>query len=490
MADKELFTEVASIARDITWPVYGGIIRPNDDTLIQRGGGKGLKIYDEIERDARAYSVLQKRKAAVISREWYVEAADESRAARKAADLVERQLKNANFDRACENLLDATLKGYAVGECMWRRDGSEIVLARIEPKEQRRFWFADDRSLRLKTWDNLLPGLPVPDRKFVVHSFGAKDGNPYGLGLGRALFWPVFFKRQDISFWLVYADKFAMPTPLGKYPPNAQPEEKAALLGTMAAIAHDSAVAIPDGMLIELLEAARAGGADSYEKLARYMDEQIAEIVLGETLTTNVGDVGSKAAASVHDGVRLELCKGDADKLSETLNDSVVRWIVDLNLPGAPYPKVYRQFAEEEDLGKRAERDTKLYGLGYEPTEDYIRETYGEGWVRRQGPSGPAAGTPLPVGTGPGDGLAFAAGDGPDLIDRYVDRADALAADAMEAIVAPVREMVRNAGSLEAIRDGLLDLYPKMDGKGLAELMAQATAAAHMAGRYEVSHGT
>ena len=43
----------------------------------------------------------------------------------------------------------------------------------------------------------------------------------------------------------------------------------------------------------------------------------------------------------------------------------------------------YRKTKKDEDLNKRAERDTKISALGYEPTEEYVRETYGEGWVKK-----------------------------------------------------------------------------------------------------------
>ena len=47
----------ANARNDITIPYFSGALRPIDDTLLMRGGGKGLKIYDEIERDTHAYAM-------------------------------------------------------------------------------------------------------------------------------------------------------------------------------------------------------------------------------------------------------------------------------------------------------------------------------------------------------------------------------------------------------------------------------------------------
>src|SRR5580765_7180540 len=98
--------EIATIARDWTYPAFMGLLLNRDDTLLQRGQGKGLKIYDDIERDARVYSALQKRKLAVIARPWDVEPASEAAPDVQAAEGVKAQLKALNFDQLTLDLLD------------------------------------------------------------------------------------------------------------------------------------------------------------------------------------------------------------------------------------------------------------------------------------------------------------------------------------------------------------------------------------------------
>lgn len=274
-AQSPVTQEIATVAKDVTYAPFLNLLRTRDDTLLTRGGGASYKIYDQIERDCHAYGVLQKRKLAVVARPWQVDPASSDPRDIKAADMVRAQLSAigvpsqddpgeqvvvaSNFDLVCYNLLDAILKGFAVGEIMWDRDGSEVVAREIRPRDQRRFNFDTDYKLRLKTWGNLMPGEQVPARKFLVHTFGAKDGSPFGIGLGSRLFWPVFFKRQDITFWLTFLDKFGSPTAIGKYKNGATPDDQAKLLAALGAIAQDAGVTIPEGMVIELLEAQRGG---------------------------------------------------------------------------------------------------------------------------------------------------------------------------------------------------------------------------------------
>lgn len=491
MSDQIIKNEIATVANDITSQLFGGVMRSTDDTLLTRGGGKGLKIYDEIERDCHAYAVLQKRKMALIAREWVVDPATSSRLDKRAADLVREQLANLScdipddevlpqvtgFDAACLNLLDANLKGFSVGEIMWASDGQEIVAAEIRARDQRRFEFSPGNRgyrLHLKTWSSLLPGEPTPPRKFITHSFGAKDGNPFGLGLGHKLFWPCLFKRQDITFWLTFVDKFAAPTGVGKYPAGSSPEDQAKLLAALSAIASEAGVIIPDGMLIEYLEAQRSGSIDTYERLARYMDEQISECVLGETLSTNLGGGGSLAAAQVHNDVRLELVKADADLLCGTLNGTLVKWITFYNVPGATPPKVWRDCSEPEDLKALATRDKLIVDMGFKPTLAYIHATYGGEWTESTPakPTPPLPGIPVtpPVQFAEGD----AATDGQTAIDSFAAAftADELQVE-MAAVLKPVMARFQESGDFAEAMESLAKSYPEMATDRLQDLLAR-----------------
>jgi|CXWL01.1.fsa_nt_gi phage gp29-like protein len=486
--------EIATIDRDYTKAFFGATLQNDDDTLISRGRGKGLKIYDELERDAHAYAMLQKRKLAVVARNLVIQPASDDEQDKKAADFVSETLAAIQFDRICVDLLDATNKGFSVGEVMWAvRPSGVLGVDAVVPRDliarnQRRFTFGktrDEKSgehpLRLLTRENMLDGVELPDRKFIVHRFGAKDGSPFGLGLGNRLFWPVFFKRQGIGFWLTFCDKFGAPTAIGKYPRGANAGEQSKLLQALRAIANDVGIIVPDGTDIELLEASRSGSIDTYERLARYMDEQISVCVTGETMSTSAQGAGlGSGQANVHNEVRTEVAKADADLLADTLS-TLVAWIVDYNLPGARYPKVLRNFEEQEDLNARAERDERIAGLGFEPDDDYILKVYGPGWRRKAPGTFPPVTPPL-----------FAEGANPQLdANRASQEAMAGAAAAfsekyaslvgarIEEIVAALEE----SGDLVTFRERLPELLKAAPSKEMVDALARAGFAANLNGR-------
>lgn len=396
--------EVASVRRDYTIPLlwYTGTYTNPDDVLA--GRGKGLyQSYEDLKKDGHAYSVLNKRALAVIAREWKVDAASNDKLDKKAADMVKYHLTHlaaraddedvtaSGFDGLCYNLLDAILKGFKPAEIIWSEDGKEVYPTQVKTRNQQRFKFGlndrDKWELRLLTRENLFEGEALQKlypRKFFAHTFGATDDNPYGVGIGRTIWWNVFFKKQGAKFWLQFVDKFAMPTAIGKYKTGATKEQKQTLLDALQSIATDAGVICPEGMEIALLEAARSGSTQTYEGLCGYMDSEISKAVLGETLSTEIGDRGSYAAAQTHDKVRMQLSKADADLLSDTLNRTLIKWICDINLPGAKAPQLWRDFGEQENLDSRVQRDKTLFDMGFKLKAASVKEIYGDDYEEVQ----------------------------------------------------------------------------------------------------------
>jgi phage gp29-like protein len=495
-APAELKNEIATIQNDPNRWQFGDRIAADDSTLESRGQGKGLRLYDELARDGQVGAVLAKRRAALIARPWEVEPADDTPAAARAAELVTAQLKALGMEGLVEELLGALLKGVGIVEILWDATAEGIAPIAAKGRDPRRFAFVAatdaagriDHVLRLLTRAQPLDGEPVPERKFVVHRFGRRYDNPWGLGLGHQLFWPVFFKRKGVGFWLGALEKFGQPTGLGRYPAGTPEAEQKKLLAALQAIATDAGVAIPEGMTIELLEAKRSGTFESYRDLAQYMDAEISKIVLGETLTTAVGESGSRALGDVHNEVRLELTRADADQLSRTLNATLVRWIVELNLPSAPPPRLWWDVSEPEDLAALAARDEALVRIGYRPTAERVTDVYGEGYEAIAAPSP----QPSPARAGEGVMRLFreAAPAPPrDAADVLTDQLGALLAEGDDPLLRALTALVERAASLEEVRDGLVALLPEVSDARLAELMAQALIVANLQGRADLADG-
>jgi len=125
------------------------------------------------------------------------------------------------------------------------RERAELIAERVIARDQRRFVFDDEYALHMLVRENLFTGIPMPSASSSCTRSARRMPRPTAWALGSKLFWPAFFKRQGITFWLTFADKFGTPTAVGKYPPGASSGDQEKLLAALAAIAQDAGVIIP-----------------------------------------------------------------------------------------------------------------------------------------------------------------------------------------------------------------------------------------------------
>ena len=483
----ELDTEFANRLIDPFETHYLGILRTNDPLLLERGNG-GVELYRDLRRDGKVFSGLQKRQLALVGKSWQVEPVDKENAKAKAdAEVVTHILKGFGFDQMCKDFLESLLAGFSVGETVWTIRDDLVVPERVIKRAQRRFVFVQDdehapAQLHLLTRNAMQRGIPVPERKFIVHRVNPEDDNPYGTGLGLQLFWPVFFKRKGIVAWNKLCDRFGSPTPHGKYPRNAGTKEKATLADALRAFSNDGWVMTPEGMDIALLESKLSGNVTTQQQLCEYMDDWIAEILTGQEPARASGGAVASASKERRD-VRQDLTQADSDLLSDTLNTTFIKWICELN--GLEPCLVYRNIKEEEDTKALAEADKIVSDMGFELDEPTVRARYGEGWHKKQGESAAAAPGQVPAAP-----TSFAeAGH----VAAETDALDELAAaerdqwkPVMDSLVDPLRKLFSEAKSqgLTAgqLLDRLAEQLPDMDADPLAESLSRVAMAARLAG--------
>lgn len=485
-----IFGEIATTGdgRDITrgWLSPDGRLPPQDPILADIGGQR-YDLYKQVLSDWQVRATFSQRQLALTACEWEVNAGGTRRVDKNAAALLTEQLKTVGWDEATQGMHYGVFYGHAVAECLYARDGSTVALDALKVRDRARFAYDSRFRLRLLTMADSWQGEPLPERKFWAFCTGSDhNDDPYGMGLAHWLYWPVQFKRGNIKFWLVAAEKFGSPTAVGWFPPGTSPEDRNRLLAALQAIQTESGISLPDGMRVELLEAKRPAGVD-YERLCVYMDQAIAKVTLGQVMTSEA--VGGQYKAEVQNSVRQELIKADADLLCESFNRGPARWLTDWNYPGAAYPRVFRLTEPEDDLNKRAERERKVFDMGYRPTLAQVAFVYGGEWEavpakaptpETPPPSAPQDETPAPAFAAPADPPA-------DPVSPLTERLGSEADPLLSVLLEPVRKLLARSADLDEFQAGLLELYPDMDPSDFAALMAQALAVADAAGRLEAT---
>ena len=471
--------EIATIGggRDITrgWVDQLHYLQPQD-TILQLRGGYNYEVYRDLLRDDQVAAVFGQRRLALVSRPTRVIPGGERRIDKKAAEFIEATLEHIRWDTVTDRMLYGRFYGYGIAECLWGRDGTRVVLDKLKVRDRRRFVFGPDFQPRLVTTTNP-DGETLPPQKFWWLATGADhDDEPYGLGLGHWLYWPVLFKREQTGFWLTWADKFGAPTVVGKYPRSASDDDKRLVHNAGKAVAHETTVAIPDHMQLELLEAARSGNS-SYAEFYDRLNAAISKVVIGQTMTTDDGS--SRSQADVHLSVRDDIVAADARLICDSFNRSVVRWLIGWNFPGAAYPRVERELDDAPDLQALAERDEIVIRMmGRRPDAAYIKETYGIDLVDEVATKDVANKPPVPPAEPRQAALAEPDGD------ALVQQTREALGPKLEAWVAGLAAQVNKAASLADYRDWLDNAaLAALDDSGMTVTLGDALLVAYLKGR-------
>lgn len=492
-----LDTEVGHRLRDPFEPLFMGVIRPNDSVLREKGGYHDWRIYRDLKRDGKVSSGMQKFIGTFLRYPYQIDPLEDSARGKADAMTLKRILDGSPFNRACRNWLEAELLGWSVVEMVpTYRDGF-IAPGKFLQRPQRRFVYVQDDvaqppELRMLTSSDMIRGEAIPQQQFIVHKVGDEDDNPYGMGRGHQLYWPVFFKRKGIAAWSKLVDRFGSPTPWGKYPNGASREQRNTLRDALTAFSNDGFVMTPDGNTIELIESKLTGSITTQEALCNYMDDWIAEVWCQPP---SHGAGGAQAAAAVErERLLLDQVQAADELLSDTLNETLLRRVCNWN--NLTPCKISRQIKPSDDRAARAEADSKVFAMGYAPTQPYIDEHYGTGWVPK--PSAAPGGSDVGSGMGIDTKLArldarrnvasFAeqpgGNGGQDAIDTAVSALPQGSVDAaMQALLEPLLAAIDAASSYEDALAALQSAYPQMDDSKLQALLAQAMFGAELFGR-------
>lgn len=467
---------------------------------------------DMEEKDGHIAAELGKRRRALLV-DWSVVPPDNPTPAEKrnAEQLAELVGEIADLEDVLFDVTDAIGKGFSCCETEWHKPGKFWLPKTITHRPQS--WFTVHRGyrqelrLRSNTTVDGIVGEPLQPFGWITHVHKAKSGYLERTALFRQLVWPYLFKNYSVGDLAEFLEIYGIPVRIGKYPSGASEKEKMTLLRALVGIGHNAAGIIPSGMDLDFLDAA-TGDPKAFELMLNWCERTQSKVILGGTLTSGAdGKSSTNALGNVHNEVRKDLRDSDIRQVCSTLTRDLLYPLAVLNglaPDGMRRCPVFRLDAgETEDMTAYAEALPKLVDIGVQIPVQWAQEKLGipqpeDGEpvlqatlpaVFRQGVAAAGGRVPLPAGAW---GVAAAAGQVPAstqppspqtaMLPQLAANVRAPAA----AWVEQIRELVSRSNSLEEIRDGLAKLDPNMSLDDYAAAMAEALAAAQLAGRYEV----
>ncbi|NHO33319.1 DUF935 domain-containing protein [Acetobacter fallax] len=499
---------------------------------------------EEIEsRDLHYLSVLSTRKRTVAQVPITVTDAGPSRKQKKQAQFVRDWVERGVLRHAIFDMLDAIAKGWSVHAIEWGLKTGGYVPDKLLFRPQR--WFdisyQDGESLKIRDdasvtfTPDMIGALPesgfagVDPRQYVVHRHPSWSGLTLQSGLTRAIAWASMFKFFTVRDWGIFVQNFGLPGRIGRYGPGASEEDREVLWRAVTDYGGMFGAIMPKDMDFELVEPKHgAGSNDIHERRAKWLDEQISKAVLGQTGTTDARS-GTHASGAIHRQVQEDIERADGLLLSWTVNEQIVRPMIDMTFGGADgdYPLVMIGRPDEIPLselvqavqwlgpqGLKVKAQEVLDRMSLSPPEDGdetigiaaqpqpVQPSHDLPGEQRTPQSLPARASAPTVQSEPAQGqelreqksggkLALHAqigqllekhvqAEGPHVIDLMTQRLARTAASAVNGMTGAVREQLTLATSMEDLRDRLERLNLDDDAFGVA--MQAGVLVAELAG--------
>lgn len=332
--------------------------------LIQKLGG--VKNFELLKKDEDIFAALDKRSAALLDTKLMLDGGSD--AVRKMFEEElrphERQLK--------QDFFDTQFNGYGVEQIIYNEDKS----GKIDGFQKEDFWrfkpLPDLIHVILETtnndqWRNKV----MPWGKWVLTTNNGTYSKPYGEPMAEKLINPWIFKCNGWDIWIDFAKRFANGFMHGKIEDESKKKEFRESLEK----AGKSAIIVTDKNTdLSLVQPNR--DSNIYNMIIDKTISSINKVILGETLTSDIGPSGSYAAASVHNDVRLEKTMADIALVQSAIDQIIEQacFVKGIDYKDAPKAKLIFDPSLNMEL---ATRDATLKGAGVNFTKKYFVNKYG-----------------------------------------------------------------------------------------------------------------
>lgn len=317
-----------------TFAGFVGNAMPNPDVLIKTKGIR-FDVFREMMLDGTITGKFEQLFAEIKTRKLKI--VPRSKDSEKQAEVVRQALANVNMDRLLAEMLTATQFGFAVQEVVWKdpkKNGGAFLVESISGRVQERFGFGYDGQLKYSN-NGMLEDIPE-QYKFIVTRHGFSNENWYGTPILSKCYWSWMFKKAGFRYWVTAAEKYGVPTVIALFETEGQDESKRDeiaqyLASSLSQIQNDAALALGNVKDVKVLET--SGNAQGmFQNFLDICNAEIGKAITGETMTSENGSgTGSFALSNTHADTLEAMGDSLAAELTETLNSSIVKWIVELN---------------------------------------------------------------------------------------------------------------------------------------------------------------
>jgi len=344
-------TEEQAVFQFISW-----LTRFPDPDEVLRKAGLNRAALRALEFDDEVSQCLETRREALSATPWRLEPQED-----RDALWLEQELAPW-MDILLRAAFNAVSYGYSVQEVVYARRAGRISIGTLSEKPFEWFEPRSDGSLIYRPMQG--GEITCDPRKYLLTVRNGSYRQPYGDSLLSRLYWTVYFKSSGRKFWARFMERHGEPLLIG------QVADQAKFLNDVAALQLAAGLPIQPGDSVAAVSVSQPG---EFERFENALSRSIQKLILGQTLTSDVGASGSYAAAKVHDAVRMDKRNADIRLVSPTVQ-SLIDHLAALNGFDPP------TFTMADDTGlelDRAKRDALLVETGLlRLTKDYLLDRY------------------------------------------------------------------------------------------------------------------
>jgi len=338
---------------------------PDPDLLLSKAGISRYQLR-QLELDDEVAQCMDTRREAVVAAPWRLEP-NQTRVGKWLTAMIDPHIETLK-----RGVMDARFYGYSVFELIYRKIEKGIGLERLSLKPMQWFSPQQDGSLVFFPDDGSggMEGIYCDPIKFLLTTCNARYENPYGEALLSRLWFPITWRREGWSMWLQFLETFGEPIILGAVQNYQDFVEAMTAQGVRSTVAWQS---VTGDDKIETISASTPG---EFERLENAILKRVQKLILGQTLTSDVGQNGSYAVAAIHNEVRNDKRRADL-RMVQTAGQKLVNNLAAINGVEAP------SFVMADDAGlemTRAQRDAVLINVlknsGFALSKQYFLARY------------------------------------------------------------------------------------------------------------------
>lgn len=334
-------------------------------------------LFEDIaENDGHLTGLINNRVETLSGNDFVVRPGGTDERARLGAARLQAALEQINVHEFIEHQLMVFWYGYAASEPVWSLVDGWWVPVWFWNMQPQRFVFTIQAEPRLTTETNLWPGeILTPSWMFSC----ARHRIPARAGAGRCATWWSVFKKMSVRDWIVFAEKFGIPIPMGIWNERAGETSRQVVEQAIIDIGEAGQAVMSDLCKIVFADLPmRSGDASSmHPAVVNMCNAEMSKLITGATLTVEAGGPGSFAQAKTHENRGINLERADARRLARTFRRTIGRMFNLLNgIPTTELPPYLwlKVMPDPAALLTRAQSASILANeLGMELEEDDLR---------------------------------------------------------------------------------------------------------------------